>query len=169
MACTYRTMDSGDVMRDEKDEETMAEFETSSPAPLDSSSIASQVAPAPLDSTIASQVVLVPLDSSIASQVVPAPFGQHNFNPSNIPISGAVAEARISNLYAKMVELTASFDRMNTNKDSDTQIREASIVTTAETHYPLLDARIENGEKESKNWSLHRQRAFVKTTWRMLR
>ena len=83
--------------------------------------------------------------------------------------SAAVAEARISNLYAKMVELTASLDRMNTNKDSDTQIREASIVKTSETHYTLLDARIENGEKESKNWSHHRQRAFVKTTWRMLR
>ena len=77
--------------------------------------------------------------------------------------SAAEAEARISNLYAKMVELTASFDRMNTNKDSDTQIREASIVRTSETHYALLDARIENEEK-SKNWSLHRQRAFVKTT-----
>ena len=78
------------------------------------------------------------------------------------------AEARLEELNAKMGELTANFDRINTIKESDTLIKEASIVKTSGTQYALLDARIENGEK-SKNWSHHRQSAFVKTTWRMLR
>ena len=79
------------------------------------------------------------------------------------------AEAHLEELNAKMGELTANFDRINTIKESDTLIKEAGMVKTAQTQHALLDARIENGEKESKNWSHLRQRALVKTMWRMLR
>ena len=55
------------------------------------------------------------------------------------------AEARLEELNAKMGELTANFDRINTIKESDTLIKEASIVKTTDTQYARLDARIENG------------------------